>query len=453
MTETDTEGLEPITDEQRSMSLSHYIPVWWSSLIIVQGFATAFFAVYPQGSLNITQAVTATVIGAVISALLFVLNGFWGYKKGIPFVAQSRASFGTRGSMLPNYIRVIPAVGWLGIGNWIGALGIQTITMTLWGFGNVWIYFALFTILNIALAWEGITSIKWFDSIAAGVIIVLLGYTLYTVVTAQEIPTETLNYSGTWGLPFYTVIAAIVGTAITGAINAADLSRHLENERGARTHILGHLFGIAPPMMYMAIVGIMFGIAATSANPVAAIMNVAPSPLLGVLMMIFVLAAQISSNLTLNLLPPAHVFQDSLGVSWKTGLIMTGILSILTFPWVLFSNGNIYYLFINGYSVFLGPILGVMMADYWVFRAENTELSSLYEKGPSSNYWFVRGFSITALISVGIGVLAGLVWLQISWMVGLPLGFASYVALRKIDLDKHAVSYLSTGQTPVAEAD
>ncbi|WP_272913462.1 cytosine permease [Halococcus sediminicola] len=137
MTESSSEGLDPIPDDQRSMSLSHYIPVWWASFIIVQGFATAFFAVYPQGPLNVVQATVAMIIGAVTSAVFFVLNGRWGYEKGIPFVAQSRAAFGTRGAIIPNLVRLLPAIIWLGIGNWIGALAIQSITQTLWGVGNV----------------------------------------------------------------------------------------------------------------------------------------------------------------------------------------------------------------------------------------------------------------------------------------------------------------------------
>lgn len=452
MTETSSEGLEPIAVEDRSMSLSHYIPVWWASFIIVQGFATAFFAVYPQGPLNLLQAAVAMGIGATTSAVFFVLNGVWGYNKGIPFVAQSRAAFGTRGSILPNVVRVIPAIGWLGIGNWIGALAIDSITTTLWGFGNVPVYFVLFTLLNIGLAWGGITSIKWFDSIAAGIIIVLLAYTVYVVVTTQGLSTEAVNYGGTWGLPFWTVIAAHVGTALTGALNAADISRHLEKRRGKWNHVVGHLLGIAPAMMYMALVGLVFGISTDTANPVYAIMEVAPSPIIGTSMLVFVLAAQISSNLTLNIVPPVHVIQDTLDFSWEKGLIITGVLSIATFPWVLFSSeGGIYFLFINSYSVPLGPVLGVLLADYWIFRAEDTSISSLYNKGHESKFWFIRGFSVTAVASVLIGSGASLLMLDLSWMIGLPVGFISYVALRKTNLDQRTETYLSESQSSVAD--
>lgn len=454
MTETDSEGLEPVSDEQRSMSLSHYIPVWWASFIIVQGFATAFFAVYPQGPLNVLQAVVAMIIGAVTSAIFFVLNGKWGYEKGIPFVAQSRAAFGIRGSIIPNIVRVLPAVIWLGIGNWIGALAIQGITTTLWGFGNVQVYFVLFLILNISLAWEGITSIKWFDSLAAGVIIVLLAYTVYVVMSRQGIATASINYSGTWGLPFLTVVAAHVGTAMTGALNAADLSRHLEKRRGSWNHVLGHLLGVAPAMLYMALVGVIFGTAITTntQNPVFAIMDVAPNPTVGVAVMVFVLAAQTSSNLTLNLIPTVHVLQDAIDTSWEGGLIITSVLSVVTFPWVLFSaEGGIYFLMINAYAVPLGPVLGVLLANYWIFRAEETSISSLYDKSRESKFWFFRGFSVTAVASVLIGSGASLPMLELSWMIGLPVGFISYTALRKMNLDKRTTEYLSKSQSPTVD--
>lgn len=450
MTETSTEGLEPIPTDERSMSLSHYIPVWWASFIIVQGFATAFFAVHPQGPLNLIQAAVAMLIGATTSAVFFVLNGVWGYNKGIPFVAQSRAAFGTRGSIIPNVVRVIPAIGWLGIGNWIGALAIDSITTTLWGFGHVPTYFVLFTILNIGLAWGGITSIKWFDSIAAGVIIVLLAYTVYIVVSTQGLASASMNHGGTWGLPFWTVVAAHVGTALTGALNAADISRHLEKKRGVWNHVLGHLLGIAPAMLYMALVGLIFGISTDTANPVYAIMEVAPSPLIGVSMLVFVLAAQISSNLTLNIVPPVHVIQDTLELSWEQGLVITGILSVASFPWVLFSSeGGIYFLFINSYAVPLGPVLGVLLADYWLFRAGDASIDSLYNKDQDSKFWFIRGFSVTAIASVLIGSAASLLILDLSWMIGLPVGFITYVALRKVDIDQQAEAYLSES-TPTA---
>ena len=450
--DTELEGLEPISKNERTMGLLHYIPVWWSSLIIVQAFAVAFFAVYPHGNLNLLQAGIAIGIGSLIVTAAFIANGFPGYEKGIPFVVQTRSAFGPKGSVIPNYLRIIPAIGWLGIGNWIGALAIETITSTLWGFGNVWVYFVLFLLLNLLLALNGVTSIKWFDSIAAGVLTILLGYTIYTVLTTRTIPAEVINYPGSWGMQFFATITATIGFVVTGALNASDLSRHLKNSGDSRNQVLGHLFGVAPPMLFMLIVGLVFGVSTGNPNPVDAIMVVAPNPIMGSVMLLFVLGAQISTNLTLNILPPTHVFQDSIGLSWRQGVVLTSALSVISFPWVLFTS-DIFYTFINAYSAFLGPALGVLLADYWLIRSRDTDLDALYRTDRESKFWFVGGYSVTAIVSVLVGAAVSLPILSVSLLIGLPVGFGTYILLRRTNLDANIRSYLSDGSKTPSGAD
>lgn len=443
-----SEGLGPIPASDREMGLKTYIPVWWASLIVVQAFAVAFFAVYPQGQLNLFQAALACLIGATLVTGFFILNGFPGYEEGIPYAVQTRSAFGARGSIIPNFVRIIPAIAWFGVGNWIGAQAILTITDTLFGFGNIWVYFFLFLLLNLALAWGGVTSIEWFDSIAAGVIIILLAYTVYIVLTTEGIPQDVLSYGGSWGMQFVTVIAASVGVIITGALNASDLSRHLEQSDGAGNHVVGASVGILPPLLFMLLVGITFGVSTGNPNPIAAIMAVAPTPILGTMMLVFIIGAQISTNLTLNILPPTHVFQDTLGVSWKQGVLITGVLSVVTFPWVLFSS-QWFFTFINFYSAFLGPALGILIADYWIVQARFSDVDALYDKSEDSRFWYVSGVSPSAILALFIGAGASMPVLSLSWMVGLPVGIVTYVIFRRIDLD----GYITGAPTVTEPAD
>lgn len=433
--EADSESLNPIPFSDREMGLSHYIPVWWASMIVVQSFAVAFFAIHPHGALNLIQAIIAVGLSALVIAVFFVLNGFPGYETGIPFSVQTRSSFGTRGAKIPNLMRALPAIAWLGIGNWIGATAVEVITMTLWGFGNVWLYFGLFTLLNIVLSIKGVTSIKWFDSIAAGVIIVLMAYTVYVVVGQNPVPSEIVTHEGTWGMGFFTVIAAAVGTVITGAMNVSDLSRHLDHSGGSGNHILGHLLGLAPPLLFMMVVGLVFGIFTGNPDPIEAIMDVAPTPILGTLMLIFVLTAQISTNLTMNILPPTHVFQDTLGISWRTGVILVGVLSVLTFPWLLFTS-SLFFTFVNFYALFLGPAVGVMIADYWIVRRRDVDLDALYDETKNSKFWYWKGFSVSGLDALFVGAIASFPMMDISWMIGLPVAFVVYTALEKVKVNQ-----------------
>jgi nucleobase:cation symporter-1, NCS1 family len=436
------------------MSLFSYPLVWWSSLIVVQSFAVAFFAVYPQGGLNLLQVVLAAVVGTLILSILFILNGFPGYEEGIPFALQTRSAFGIRGATIPNYLRISPAVAWLGIGNWIGALAINTITTTLWSFGNVWVYFVLFLVLNVILAWYGIDSIKWFNLLASGVIVVLMSYTAYMVLTTKGVPTQVITYNGSWSWEFIAVISVMVGQIITGALNASDLTRHLEvsGNGGARNQVFGHIFGIIPPYLFMMLIGILFGVSTGNPNPIEAVMEVAPNPILGSLMLLFVILAQISTNLTINILPPTNVFQDSLGISWGQGVILTGVLSVGTFPWLLFTS-DLFYTFISFYAAFLGPIIGILLADYWIVRKRDTDVPELYEKSGDSKFWFVRGFSVTGLVSMLIGTIVSFPFLDIGWMIGLPVGFVSYLVLTRFTVNKRVTDYISADSEPISASE
>lgn len=437
------EDLDPIPTDSRSMRLFQYVPLWWAAVIVVQSMAVAFFAIHPQGELNLLQVIVASVIGTLILGFLFCLNGFPGFEAGIPFAVQTRSAFGVRGAMIPNYLRAIPAIIYLGIGNWIGALAINTITTTIWGFGDVRIYFVLFALLNLVLAWYGIDSIKWFDSVSAIVIVVLLAYTAYVVLTTQSIPTEPVEHEGSWGLPFIGFIAAVGGQLITAALNISDITRHLDTEKGTTNLAIGNLVGLVPAYLFMLLIGLLFSVTTGITNPVRAIMEVAPNPILGAAMLLFAILAQISTNLVNNLLPPTHIFQDSVGVSWRGGLVITTVLSFLAFPWLLFTSA-FFSTFIQIYSAFLGPIVGVLLADYWIVRRRDVDIEALYDESRHSEFWFVRGFSVTGIAAMLAGVVVSLPILDLSWVIGLPTAFVAYAALSKMEFNDYLSSVEET---------
>jgi len=450
--ESAAEDLTPTAIDNRSMNLSQYVPLWWAAVIVVQSMAVAFFAIHPQGELNLVQVIVASFLGTFILGMLFFLNGFPGFEEGVPFAVQTRSAFGVRGSHIPNYLRAVPAIIYLGIGNWIGALAINTITTTLWGFGNLQVYFVLFGVLNLALAWYGIDSIKWFDTLSAVVIVVLLAYTGYVVLSTQTIPSEPINHPGSWGLPFVGFVAAVGGQLITAALNISDITRHLDTGRGAVNLAVGNLLGLVPAYLFMLLIGLLFSVTTGITNPVEAIMAVAPSPLLGAAMLLFAILAQISTNLVNNLLPPTHVFQDSLSVSWKQGLLITTVLSFLSLPWMLFTSA-LFSTFIQIYSAFLGPIVGVLLADYWIVRDRDTDIDALYDDSSESAFWFVGGFSATGLVSMLLGVAVSLPILDLSWVIGLPTAFVVYAVLSKAKFNEYVIRSTTQGSSKPLEGD
>jgi len=97
-----------------------------------------------------------------------------------------------------------------------------------------------------------------------------------------------------------------------------------------------------------------------------------------------------------------------------------------------------------GYSLFLGAIGGVLIADYCVVRRTRLDLAGLYRReGP---YWYVGGFNPIALVSLVAGIapcLPGFLsqvgvpgipafWEQLysfAWFVSFGIAFLLYVVL------------------------
>lgn len=429
----DIDGLSPIPEESRPMGRVSYILVMWSTAIIIQLMAIGTFLL--QDGLNLVQVITVGVVSALLVALFASLNAFPGVKNGIPFVMQLRTSFGYKGSKVAYVFRIVPAVAWYGIGTWIGALAINSIMVTLFDLPQLKpLYFVVLTVAQIVLAYKGIHSIKLFDAVVAVVIIVMLGYFFALIMINGEM--DFVPYSsipGSWGILFWGGISAATANWATVMLNHSDLMRQVRPATG-KTNFLVNLAGISPPWIIMVFFGMLIFIGTGSDDPVAGLISLAPNPIFGVVLLIFIVLAQISSNLTTSVLPAALAFQDLFKMKWGTGVVVASALSVVTAPWVLFTS-DWFFTFQNIYSVFLGPILGIMLANYWVIEKRQLNVTHIYEVETEA-YKYLRGFSPAAFVALlGAGIVAALL-LPIAWLVGMPTGFVLYILLKKAGFER-----------------
>ncbi len=417
----------PVTDKERIFSLTTYTFLWWSSLKPIQMFILGQSFLPPHGGLNIAQAIMVVVVTGLIVTLVFSLNGMFGQRHGLAYAVQLRSSFGLRGAKIPAAIRAIPAIAWYGIGSWIGAMAVASITQQLFGFGSVPVYFLLFQIFQTGLAYFGIQTIKWVESSMAIVIFAIMGWMMSRLFGVHGVQIEqSWNFPGSWGLPFLFALNTAVGIVSTEMISISDLTRYVENRPS--TNWVGHAIGINPPLIAMTVFGIMAASSVGTWNPIDALMDMSPGLVLSIVLLFFVTMAQITTNLTINILPPALVLMDLTGMSWGAAVIVVGAAASLTFPWMLLDSGNFQF-FIILYSAFLGPILAIMLADYWVLNRRKVDVEGLFDTSTKSPFWFRAGFNPIAFISMFVGAGVALIFLNYSWMVGLIVTFPSYLFL------------------------
>src|SRR5215208_7144900 len=183
-----------------------------------------------------------------------------------------------------------------------------------------------------------------------------------------------------WAI-FPSALAANVGDWVTLSLNIPDFTRYAKSQQS-------QVFGEA------------------IWDPVQVVTRVAGDlPAALILAMIIIVIAQISTNMAANVVSPSFDFSNLAPkyVSFRTGGVITAILGVISFPWVLFENVGAYiFTWLVGYGSLLGAIAAVMIADYWILRRRRLELADLYKR--DGRYAYSGGWNWRAIVAVFIGV-------------------------------------------------
>lgn len=423
-----TESTFPIPDGPgRILDPVSYVLAWLATAVFLGYFFLGASLIPPAGSLNLFQAICAIVLGKLFVMTFFALNGRAGLHYGIPMVVQMRSSFGMKGQAIPSLIRAVPAIFWYGIQTWVGALALNSISAKLFGFSSPILFFILFQLLQTLIASRGFSSVKWFEVVSSLFIAVTMVYIMVRLVSTFGAELNAvISSKGTWGWPFWAGMTTMLGIYSTLMINVSDYIRYIPKNTSKFTYTIIQLLGILPGALFMCMIGIIGAATTGKFDPIEIFTESIPSVPLMVLLMLFIAAAQFSTNLLANVVPPTLVISDLFKVNWKISSVITGILPLFTFPWfILTANG--FNLFVQIYSVFLGPIIGVMLADYYFIRKQRLDLAELYN--PAGTYSYASGFNPAALIAVAVGAAVAVINLKISWFLGIVPAAVVYVIM------------------------
>ena len=97
-------------------------------------------------------------------------------------------------------------------------------------------------------------------------------------------------------------------------------------------------------------------------------------PVIASIALVALLVATLNTNVAANVVSPSNDFSNLNPrlISFRTGGLITGVVGILMMPWKLLTDFNSYIFgWLVGYSGLLGPIAGIMIADYFVVRSRN----------------------------------------------------------------------------------
>ena len=405
------------------------------------------------------QAVGTVLLGNLIVLAPMLLNAHAGAKYGIPFPVFIRAPFGVRGANLPAILRAVVACGWFGIQSWIGGTAIHSMLAIIWPSlgaepGVLWACFLGFWLLNMVVVWRGVESIRHLQAFGAPFMFVMAAALLIWVrVKAGSFgsmlstPSE-FHSTGAFLAVFFPSLTAMVGYWATLALNIPDFTRYAKNQG---SQAWGQAFGLPVAMTLYTFVGI----AVTSASTVLfgrpiwdpiELIGAFHQPLVAFVAMIAILVATLSVNIGANVVSPSNDFSNLYPrlISFRTGGLITGFLGLAMCPWKLLATPDAYILgWLVGYSGLLGPVAGIMIADYFFIRKTVLDVNSLYHR--EGAYHYTKGINPRAVVALVVGVVIALVGLiyaplhflyDYAWFVGFFTSGLLYWMMMKVGVSE-----------------
>jgi NCS1 family nucleobase:cation symporter-1 len=445
------EDLAPVPQSRRTWGVYSYASLWVAMSVCIPTYMLASGLI--AGGMNWWQAVGTILLGNLIVLVPMLLNAHAGAAYGIPFPVFVRASFGVRGANIPAVLRALVACGWFGIQTWIGGQAIQSMISILWpaasGEGLVWVCFFSFWALNMLVIWMGIETIRFLEGIGApfmlGVGILLLWWMTSKAGGLGPVlssPGKFRSAAEFWHF-FVPSLTGMVGFWATVALNIPDFTRYA---KGQREQMLGQALGLPTAMTLYSFIGV----AVTSASVVlfgeaiwdpVALIGRFREPVIAFIALIAILLATLNTNVAANVVSPSNDFSNLNPrlISFRTGGMITGVIGILLMPWKLLTDYSAYIFgWLVGYSGLLGPIAGVMIADYFVIRKRRLEIDDLYRRGGVYEYrngvnpaalWSLAGGIVTALLGLAFPPLR---WLyDYAWFAGFAVAGGLYRLLMR----------------------
>jgi NCS1 family nucleobase:cation symporter-1 len=225
------------------------------------------------------------------------------------------------------------------------------------------------------------------------------------------------------------------------ALNIPDFTRYAKSQKA---QAWGQALGLPAAMTLYSFIGV----AVTSASAVlfgepiwdpVALLARFNEPVVASIALVALLIATLNTNVAANVVSPSNDFSNLNPrlISFRTGGLITGVVGICMMPWKLLSDFSAYIFgWLVGYSGLLGPIAGVMIADYFLVRRARLNVEDLYRR--RGIYEYENGINMRAVAALVIGIIVALLGLVVqplrllydyAWFVGFGVSGAVYVTL------------------------
>lgn len=419
--------LAPTTKEGRTWHAYSIFTLWANDVHSLgnYAFAIGLFALGLGG----WQILLAFLLGATFLFALLTLSGFMGERHGVPFPVMSRIAFGIQGAKIASGIRGGVAVVWFGIQTYLASMVLQVLVIALLpgaaalaennvlGLSTLgWITFLVLWAIQVLIVIRGMEMIRKYEAFAGPIILVtMLALAIWMLAQADFSIAWSTAESLTGGAMWLKIVeAAALWVVIYGTfvLNFCDFTRGCPSQRAV---VVGNFFGIPINMLFFAsivvvLTGAQYKINGTIIEGPTDVVQAIPNTLLLALACLALIILTIAVNLMANFVAPVYAlvnfFPRRLNF-WRAALV-SAVVGLVILPWNLYNSPAVILYFLGGLGAFLGPLFGVIMADYWLIRKGKVHVPDLYSEDPRGEYAYDKGLNRRALVAAAVASLIAL---------------------------------------------
>ncbi|NWD73546.1 NCS1 family nucleobase:cation symporter-1 [Pseudomonas gingeri] len=454
------QDLAPTSPQGRTWGTFSLFSMWMSDVHSVGGytFAASLFFLGLTG----WQVLLSMIVGITLVYFLMNLIGRPSQKYGIPFPVVARMSFGVMGANLAAIVRGVVGIVWYGVQTYFASKAVQVLVIavlpsaadlthnSLLGLSTLgWISFAFMWFFQLVIFLAGMETIRKFIDFCGPVVYLVMFALAGWMISKTGLDSFSMQFSDKHftGLESIGLMASaamlIVAYFAALLLNFGDFSRFAKSEAVMKK---GNFWGLPVNFIVFAIITVIvtggsmkvFGEAIM--DPVLIVEKI-NNPLVSIIGAITFIVATMGINIVANFVSPAYDIANLAPqkINFRLGGLITSILSVLVCPWLFVSSPQAITIFVSIFGAVLGPMFGIMVADYYVVKRQVIKLEDLYTLSPQGSLYFEGGWNTKALfalivsgsLSIGLALLGafGLIfnvgdW---GWLIGAGSGAIVYV--------------------------
>lgn len=435
--------------------------MWMADVHSVGGylFAASLFALGLAG----WQVLICLLVGIVIVMYLTNWVAAPGVELGVPYPVVCRLSFGVYGANIAAVIRGLIAVAWYGIQTYVASKALIIVVLKFFpqyapyeqmyflGLSYLgWFAFLTMWFFQFLVFYRGMKAITIFiDWAGPGVYVVMFGLMFYLIYHAGwsniSFTLAEVKYSGLGAFWQMIVATSLVISYFSGPmVNFSDFSRFAKDMPSVKK---GNFWGLPVNFIAFSIVTVVTTSATLPVfgeyihDPVEVVARV-DSTVAAVLGAATFIIATIGINIVANFVSPAFDFSNvsPKHITFIRGGMIAAVGSVFVMPWHLFNSPEVIHYTLDTLGAAIGPLYGILVADYFVVKHEKLYVDDLYSDKPDGRYWYSKGFNPAAVKALVIGFVSGLIFVIIpalyflasfSWAIGAAVGAYLYVQLMK----------------------